>query len=211
MIGWLTGSVFGNEYGANYDLGIQHPETQEPLVYRAHAEGKGGDIVPQSDLPEDAILQDWDARVQSADNLISANIREPLNTCAPLSQSYSNILGDSNPINMIDIENPDFEDVEIINGCLWDIGNHVGMEIRSAGEDVDVSAKRETLNSIQKAMEQMHEIIDSPEYSDMNAVYQQMREMEFEYSEIKNTVTPAAEEANTMNQNVPQPTTFDFQ
>lgn len=208
-MGWLS-DIFGEDYGANYAIGISDPENQEPLVYRAHAEGRGGDIVPQSDLPEDAQLQDWDARVQSADHMISQQIREPLNTLARVSQPYSHEMGGSNPIDMIDLENPGFEDVQIVNSGLWDVANRITSERMLPDGQIDETHKQETMEAIERALEQMNEIIESPEYSDLNAVEQQMREMGFEYTDIQNTVTPS-EAANTMNPNLPQPTTFDFQ
>lgn len=209
-MGWLSDFVFGEEYGPSYALGISDPDTHEPLVYRAHAEGKGGDIVPRSDLPEDEVPKDWDARVKNADNLISENIRGPINALARVSQPNFDEMGGSSHIDMIDIENPGFEDVQIVSSGLWAAMHQINSKRISPDGDIDDSYKQESVEIIQQALEDIQQIMDSPEYSDLNAVEQQMREMGFEYAEIQNTVTPSAEEDNTLNPALPQPMPFEF-
>lgn len=205
--GWLS-SIFGQDYGASYALDIQDPNNQEPLVYRAYAEGTGGDIVPRADVPEDITLQSWGARVQAADQVISSSIRGPLNTLAKAVQPYAHELGNSNPIDMINIEAPDFADVEIINFGLWDMEARIAMDIHAADEGANLSAKQDALNSVREAIEQMNTIIESPEYSDLNAVQIQMRERGFDYDSIHNTLSPGAEAMNSPIPTLPQPGTF---
>lgn len=209
-MGWLSDFVFGKEYGPSYALGISDPDTQEPLVYRAHAEGKGGDIVPQSDLPEDEVSKDWGARVKNADSLISENIRGPINALARVTQPNFDEMGGSSHIDMIDIENPGFEDVQIVSSGLWAAMHQINSKRISPDGDIDESYKQESVEVIQHALEDIQKIMDSPEYSDLNAVEQQMREMGFEYAEIQNTVTPSAEEGSALNPALPQPMPFEF-
>lgn len=181
--------LWGQDYSEILETGLVDPKSGEPLFVAIHAEGRGADVLTQSNLPEVSDMGDYASFAASARAGV-VNVMEDMGAdisifSAQFQQKSAAVteIMNSGRVNII---NPGVEDVPIFDEVLETMSKEAAiLSNREVHDNPELSAVMgEIANDSWALRENIRGVLDSTGFSVVNAVTAQLTEMGIPTAEI---------------------------
>jgi hypothetical protein len=194
-MGYLKG-VWEQEYGDVLETGIADPKTGEPLFVAVHLEGRGADVLTQSQLPEVSDVGDYASYVGEVQGRIGPQLQEIGLEIMGYSMNFTTIESGQNPVTQlmnsgqIDIINPDISDIAHYESALKIIGGTALDQIPGIEDPEREVVFMDIAAEVHGSGLDIALIKEDPGFSVIHAVNKGMQEREIPQAEIQAAMTP---------------------
>lgn len=182
--------LWGQDYSQILETGLADPKSGEPLFVAVHAEGRGADVLTQSDLPEVSDVGDYAAFAASAKANVGNAMQDIAGDILAMSSQMAgqspavNALMHSGQVNVFGA--PDVADIPVFDEVLETMSKEAAiLSNQAARDDPELSAVMgEIANDAWELREDIQRVLDSTGFSVVNAATAQLTELGISPAEI---------------------------
>lgn len=182
--------LWGQDYSEVLETGLNDPKTGEALFVAVHAEGRGADVLTQSNLPEVSDMGDYASFAASAKAGVGSAMQDIAGDILAMSLQMTGhspavkALMHSSEVNVLGA--PDVADIPIFDEVLETMSKEAAiLSNREARDNPELSAVMgEIANDAWALHEKVQSVMESTGFSVVNAVTAQLTEMGIPMAEI---------------------------